>query len=201
MFGWLFGNKKEVEQVKEDTIKGFESVKRHMGDISVWIKHLEEEDTDLKGNISDIKEVLSSIQNDLEGLKSVVGMIGSRAESIIEPTPKRLFRKRTAVASVQTAVQTAVQTPQFEDFSVTERALLWVLLNYDGSLSYEDLAVMLGKEKSTIRGQVNSLKSKSEGLIMERIEKNGKKRLYVPDEMKEKVLKKAKVGVNDGKRG
>jgi hypothetical protein len=48
-------------------------------------------------------------------------------------------------------------------------------LNAEGEmkLSYEDLALMLGKEKSTIRGQINTIKQKSEGLIEEITEKNG----------------------------
>jgi len=62
-------------------------------------------------------------------------------------------------------------------------------------LSYEDLALLLGKERSTIRGQVNTIKQKSEGLIEEMTEKNGKKRVYIPDVIKEKLSKYAKVRV------
>ena len=62
-------------------------------------------------------------------------------------------------------------------------------------LGYDDLSAILGKEKSTIRGQINAIKSKSEGLIEESIEKNGKKRVFIPDEIKEKMLKKQKVRV------
>ena len=62
-------------------------------------------------------------------------------------------------------------------------------------LSYDDLAAMLGKERSTIRGQINSIKQKSESLIEENIEKNGRKRVYIPENMKEKIIKKTKVRV------
>jgi len=72
-----------------------------------------------------------------------------------------------------------VQTPKLDHFSITERAILWVLLNTDMKLSYDDLAAMLGKERSTIRGQINRIKQKSE-IIEEQIEKNGKKRLFIP---------------------
>jgi len=54
---------------------------------------------------------------------------------------------------------------------------------------------MLGKEKSTMRGQINSIKQKSVGLIEEIIEVNGRKRVFIPEEIKEKLLKKAKVRV------
>jgi hypothetical protein len=66
-------------------------------------------------------------------------------------------------------------------------------------LSYDDLAAMLGKERSTIRGQINTIKSKSESLIEEVVEKNGKKRVFIPEEIKEKMLKKTKVRVNSKK--
>jgi chromosome segregation and condensation protein ScpB len=68
-------------------------------------------------------------------------------------------------------------------------------LQSDLKLSYEDLALLLGKERSTVRGQVNSIKQKSDGLILEITEKNGKKRVYIPDEMKEKLAKYSKVRV------
>jgi hypothetical protein len=58
---------------------------------------------------------------------------------------------------------------------------------------------MLGKEKSTIRGQINAIKQKSE-VIKESVEKNGKKRLFIPEEIKEKMLKKAKVRVSSSKK-
>ena len=93
------------------------------------------------------------------------------------------------------SVQTAVQTPNLDQFSVTERAIIWILLNSEMKLSYDDISSILGKERSTIRGQINAIKSKSEGLIEEIIEKNGKKRVFIPEKMREKLLKKTKVRV------
>ena len=58
-----------------------------------------------------------------------------------------------------------------------ERAIVWALLNADMRLSYEDLAALLGKDKSTIRGQINTIKQKNSNIIMEAREANGKKRL------------------------
>ena len=88
-------------------------------------------------------------------------------------------------------MQTGVQTPNLNEFSITERAIITILLHTDMKLSYEDLGVMLGKEKATIRGQINAIKQKSEGVIEEVSEKNGKKRVFVPENIKEKLLKKA----------
>ena len=66
-------------------------------------------------------------------------------------------------------------------------------------LSYDDIASMTGKEKSTIRGQINSIKQKSESLISEKIEQNGKKRVFISEEIKENILKKTKVRVKKNK--
>lgn len=72
------------------------------------------------------------------------------------------------------------------------------LANSDMKLSYEDLALLLGKERATIRGQINSIKQKSEGLLCELSEKNGKKRVFVPEEVRNKLAKYAKVRVKPG---
>jgi len=73
--------------------------------------------------------------------------------------------------------------------------LVFTLMNSDMKLSYEDLALLLGKERSTIRGQINSIKQKSPGIIEEITEKSGKKRVFVPEEIREKLKKYAKVRV------
>ena len=199
MFGW-FNRKKEVEQVKEDVKKGFESVKKDMSSVTGWIKHLDSEKNLQKKEIENLKDILASIKEEVEGLKNVVSFMGEINSNRVFKTPKRLFNKQTAVYPVQTAVQTAVQTTFLDQFSITERAIIWVLLNTDMKLSYDDLAAMLGKERATVRGQINTIKQKSEGLIEEIIEKNGKKRLYIPEDIKEKVLKKAKVRVRSEKK-
>jgi len=185
MFGWFF-RKKEVESIKTETKRGFDSVKKDMSAIGEWIKHLDSEKNFQKEEINDIKEVLSSVQDELENIKNIVSILGE-VRGIGKYS--KLSKQQTAVYSVQTAVQTAVQTPNFDHFSLTERAIIWILLNTDMKLGYDDLAAILGKEKSTIRGQVNSIKQKSSGLIEELIEKKGKKRVFIPEQIKEKMLK------------
>ena len=200
MFGWLFG-KKEAHKIKEDTKKGFDSVKKDVNSMVGWIKHLNSEREMHKREIEDIKEDLSSIKNDIEGIKNIVSIIEELNPQRVFKTPKRVFNKQTAVYPVQTAVQTAVQTPKLDHFSVSERAILWVLINSELKLSYDDLAAVLGKERATIRGQINTIKQKSENVIEELTEKNGKKRIFIPEEMKEKLLKKIKVSVKRRKGG
>jgi len=199
MFGWIF-RKKEVEQIKEDTKKGFDSVKKDITSITEWIKHLDSEKESQKEDTREVKDILSSVNEEIEGLKNIVNIVGGVQTPGVFKTPGRKKNKQPAVYAVQTGVQTAVQTPNLDDFSITERAILWILLNTDMKLSYHDLAAMLGKEKSTIRGQVNSIKQKSEGFIEEIVEENGKKRVYIPENIKEKMLKKTKVRVKKSKK-
>ena len=197
----LFNRKKEVEQIKEETKKGFESVKKDILSVSGWIKHLDSEREIQKKDLQEIKDILSSFQEELDGMKNVLSIMNDLKPKQVFKTPRKMFNEQTTVYSVQTGVQTGVQTPNLDMFSITERAIIWVLLNTDMKLSYEDIAAMLGKEKSTIRGQINTIKSKSESLIEEIIEQNGKKRVFIPENIKEKLLKKQKVRVKGEKNG
>ena len=199
MFGWLFSNKKEFEKIESETKQGFERVKDDISNVSKWIKHLDQQDEDQGRDIKELKEILSSMEIEIEGIKNMLSLIGSGGNKQMFKTAQQVFDKHTPVYPVQTDVQTDVQTPNLSDFSVSEKAIIWLLLNSDLRLSYEDLAAMTGKQKATIRGQVNNIKQKSEDLIKESIERNGKKRLYIPLEMKENMLKRRKVRVK--KRG
>jgi len=200
---WIFKSKKNIEEVRKETKTGFESVKKDILSIGDWIKHLDSEKKVHKKDIQELKEDLSTLKEDLEEIKNLVSTFvglntNSRSNSVFK-TNKQSLIKQTSVLPVQTDVQTDVQTPNLNNFSVTERAISFVLLNTDMKLSYEDLSAMLNKEKSTIRGQINAIKSKSESLIEEIIEKNGKKRVFIPEKMKEKLLKKQKVRLNPEK--
>ena len=195
MVWWLFRRKKGVEEIKEATRKGFEDVKKDIQSVSGWIKHLDSEKKIQQREIEDIKESLSSIFIEIEGVKNVLNFMNQPNTNRVFKTPKRVSNKQTAVYAVQTPVQTGVQTPNLDQFSVTERAILWVLLNTEMKLSYDDLSAMLGKERSTIRGQLNRIKQKSEDLIEEIVENNGKKRVFIPDLIKERLLKKQRVKI------
>ncbi len=194
MFRW-FSWKKEDEKIRDDTKKGFEFVKKDITSLTGWIKHLDSERNLQKKEIDEVRTELSSIKEDLEAIKNVLSIMNELKPRQLFKTNKQLLDKQTAVYTVQTGVQTGVQTPNLEQFSITERAILWILLNADMKLGYDDLSTILGKEKSTIRGQINSIKSKSGGVIEESIEKNGKKRVFIPEEIKEKMLKKQKVRI------
>lgn len=201
MFGWLFGksDKRKDELIK----KAFQEAKEDAEKLGKWVKHLHEKDQQLFDAVSDIKNDLSSIRSELDSLREAVDL------ATMSDSDKQLFGKtavggkQTAVSHVQELVQTPVQTGNFSDFlkslSANERLLVFTLLQSEMKLSYEDLALLLGKERSTVRGQINAIKQKSEGLIEEFIEKNGKKRVFIPDQMKEKLSKYAKVRVRGKK--
>lgn len=202
MFEWLFGGKHKV--LHEETKNGFSSVKKDMDVVGKWIKHLDGQDKQLFELLNSLNSELASIKDDVAGLKEAFEMTQNVEEN------KQLFKKlpvlgkQTAVGGVQEAVQTAVQTGDFygilKTLSANERLLILTLLNSEMKLSYEDLARLLGKERATIRGQINTIKQKSEGLIEEIIEKNGKKRVFIPEEIKQKLSKYAKVRVSGKKK-
>ena len=204
MFGWIFGNKNN--KLEEETKKGFSAVREDMDKIGTWLKHLKNEDKQLFEMISELKNEMSTIKGGLGEIRESIDMAVEKRAS------KQLFKKlpvlhkQTAVETVQDIVQTPVQTGNFYDIlknlSSNERLIIFTLLNSESSmkLSYEDLAMLLGKERATVRGQINAIKQKSEGLIEEIIEKNGKKRVYVPEGIREKLLKYAKVRVKGSKK-
>ena len=200
MFEWIFGKKKEFDDLKSDIKNSFEHVREDINNVSKWVKHLNEQDSRQEFLISNFDARLSSIENDIDGIKNTISMMDAGIFKQLFKTNKRMFDKQTAVQAVQNGVQTPVQTAGIQDlstFSLMERAIILVLLNSDMKLSYDDLAAMLGKSRATVRGQVNAIKQKSDSLIEEVIESNGKKRVFIPEEIKEKMLKNVKVRVGD----
>jgi hypothetical protein len=206
MFDWFF--KKKDNNLEDKTKQGFDSVKKDLDKVGAWIKHLDAKDKQLFDAINSLRLDLSSIQDEIGSLREAINIesFGEKNKQLFKKTG--VLQKQTAVYDVQESVQTPVQTGNLyeilNNFSSNERLILFTLMNADEDmkLSYEDLARLLGKERSTIRGQINAIKQKSEGLIMELTEPNGKKRVYVSEEVRNKLLKYAKVRVRKGeKRG
>jgi hypothetical protein len=190
---WFFHKKIEKEEsieLKKAVQTGFNSVKQDIHNLGNWIDCLNSQDSLLKEDILTVKSEIANIKDEIESLKNILTILG---EKPMFKQKKTLFNKQTAVDDVLNTVQTGVQTALLNNLSTTERAIIFVLLNSDMKLSYEDLAAILGKTKSTIRGQINSIRQKSEGLIEETITDNNKKRVYVPEKTKEILLKKGKI--------
>ena len=194
MFGF-FSKKRKIKELEESTKKSFENVKKDLTKFNEWVEYLDGKDQERVDEISQIKNSIEELKNEMEGLKNVFSFFGEGLSKQLSKQPQTSADKQTAVQVVQTAVQTAVQTPILSNFTVMERAIVWALMNSEIKLSYEDLSAILGKSKSTIRGQINTIKQKSENLILEARENNNKKRLYVPEKMKEIILKEVKVRV------
>lgn len=192
-----FGLRKKVKELDEKTQEGFVSVKDDIGGVVKWIKHLNKKDKQLFDLLFTMKEDLASVQEQIESLREGLDLSldSEQNRQVLKKLP--VLSKQTPVQDVQKIVQTAVQSGSIHEnlksLSGNERLVVFTLMNSDMKLSYEDLALLLGKERSTIRGQINSIKQKSEGLIQELVEGNGKKRVFVSEEIKEKMGKYAKV--------
>ena len=191
--GWFFSKKVEKEefnQFKEAVQTALNRAKGDVGNISTWIKHLDSSDSKLKEEISEINEEITSMKDELENIKNMISLIGNRG---VFKQRQTVFNKQSAVQGVLNSVQTPVQTPFLDNLTATERAIIFILLNTDMKLSYEDISAMLGKSKATVRGQINGIRQKSEGLIEEQISENNKKRVFIPERIRNILLKNAKV--------
>jgi len=189
--------KEEFDQLKEAVQTGFNNVKQDVGKTGSWIKHLHLKDSQTDDQILELKAELASVKEELENMKNILDVVGNKQ---VFKQRQTVFSKQTSVDDVLNSVQTGVQTGFLNNLSTTERAIIYVLLQADMKLSYEDLASMLGKSKATIRGQINSIRQKSEGLIEEQITGNNKKRVFVPERVKEILLKKGKVRAKNNKK-
>ncbi len=195
-FLW-FGRRKEEEgddSEHEEIKDSIDSIKEDFSKTVEWIRHLNSRDSGHEESVGELHSRLSSVEEDLAEIKHFISFFGPRVFKQPSKQPPSGVYKQTAVEGVQTPVQTAIQTGFLRNLSTMERAIVWVLLNTEMKLSYEDIAALLGKERSTIRGQINSIRQKSEGIIEEQIEKNGRKRVYIPEKMRETLLKTVKVG-------
>ncbi|MCK5450048.1 hypothetical protein KAI32_04225 [Candidatus Pacearchaeota archaeon] len=191
----LFGHKKRVDKLKVEVHDSFDHVKKDFNKVGEWIKHLDDKHESHENDISIIKDQLLTIHEDLMELKDFVSFFGPQISKGLSKQLQTGVVKQPTHEIVQTVVQTAVQTDILDNLTVMERAIVWALLNSDMKLSYEDLAALLGKDKSTIRGQINAIKQKNEGLVKETREINGKKRLHIPEEIRTMVIKNIKVKV------
>src|SRR3989338_9401690 len=87
MFG-LFGNSKKVKKLENETRKSFSEVRKDFEGVSKWVKHLNNSDKQLFDLVNDLKRELSTVKDDLDGLKEAVSLTNLAAED------KQLFEKR-----------------------------------------------------------------------------------------------------------
>ena len=199
VFG-LFRSKKREEQLRQEVQDSFGHVKKDFNKVGDWIRHLDDKHGIHAGEIGDIKDHLLAIQGDLLEIKDFISFFGPQISGGVSKQEQTPVVKQTSPSGVQTVDQTAVQSDVLDKLTVMERGIVWALLNSELMLSYEDLAALLGKDKSTIRGQINTIKQKNSGLIEEVREASGKKRLHIPENVKESMLKSIKIKVKKAKK-
>lgn len=195
--GFLFWKRKksdEISKIRKEIKDSFDNVKNDISKISRWIRHLDNKDHMHESQIGAFSDEISKIREDIDGIKSFISFFDTRLASRIFKQKQTGVYKQTAVQGVQTPVQTAVQTAILRGLTGNERLIIWTLLNTDMKLSYEDIAILLGKDKTTIRGQINNIKQKvGSKLISEILERTGKKRYYIDDKVKNILFKTIKI--------
>ena len=192
---WPFRRRNDgYDDLKDEVKQAFSAVKNDINKAAEWITHLHKrhEHHETRFEVMDVR--LSTIEKDLEEIKNFISFFSTRMNKgmfkQLSKQEQTAVYKQTGVEGVQTPVQTAVQSAFLGNLTVMERAIVWVLLNAqdDMKLSCEDIAAVLNKERSTVRGQLNSIKQKSENLVEEAADKNGKKRYFIGEKVKEMVL-------------
>lgn len=194
MFGF-FRKRGAVDALKKEISESFSHVKKDFDKVGNWIGHIDGKHKDHEKDILELKNQVLEIKNDLIEIKDLVSFFNTGSSGSLFKQPQTTRDKQPDDDYVQTGVQTPVQTGVLSSLTLMERAIVWALLNSDMKLSYEDLSTVLGKDKSTIRGQINSIRRKSESLIGESREANGKKRVYILEGAREGLLKEVKVRV------
>ena len=200
MFG-LFNSSKKIKKLEDATKNSFSEVRKDFEGVGKWIKHLDNKDKQLFDLLNELKIEIASLNDEVEGVKEALSITNLAQEhaQVFRKTP--VLNTQPAVFDDAEPVQTPVQTGNFYDIlknlSSNERLIVFALMNTEMKLSYEDVARLLGKERATIRGQINAIKRKSEGLLQEMTEPNGKKRVFVSEEVRNKLEKYAKVRVGE----
>jgi DNA-binding CsgD family transcriptional regulator len=182
---WFFRRKdgmidKKISELDDKIENSFFNVRNDMENLIKWINHFHNKHRGHDNELENIKFRLEDVEKKLEYIWTTV-------QTAVQ-TNKVSKQIKTDVRPKQMSVQKNLQ--DLRSLTVMERAVVWVLLNTDLKMSYDDLCVVLGKDKSTLRGQINNIKQKNESLIKEYIEKNGKKRFYIDEKLKNEILVK-----------
>ena len=195
----FLGSKKRVDKLRKEVQDSFENVKEDIGKVGDWIRHIDEKAEDHRSDLGNLKKEVEALRVGVEDLKNHISFVNPSTKQTMSKAVQELNSKETNSIPVQTAVQTAVQTGNLDQLTMMERAIVFILLNNEERLSYEDISVMLGKSKSTVRGQINTIKQKIPGMIEENRELNGKKRIGISKESRDILLKTVKVRVKGNK--
>lgn len=181
--------KKRFLKLEKEVEQAFHEVKKDFKKVASWIDFIEEE---LEKN-KEIKQRVSNIEETIKKWEEKDSFIVGKIQTNINKHKQTRENKQEEGNPVQTAVQTAVQTENIKELTTNERMIIWTLLNSENKMSHEDLATILGKNKSTIRGQINTIKKKTPGILEEFLELSGKKRLYIPEKNRKEIIRVIKI--------
>ena len=131
----LFRHKKGVEKLRTEVQDSFNHVKRDFNKVGEWIKHLDDKHVSHVDEITNIKDQLLTIHEDLMELKDFVSFFGPQISKGLSKQAQTGVIKQPLSGAVQTPVQTGVQTDILENLTVMERAIVWALLNSEMKLS------------------------------------------------------------------
>ncbi len=172
-----------------DTLNdSFSKIKEDMSGVGEWIKHLDETKTTHGEILEDMDSRLKIIEEFMLNLveqtpqEDVSKQLSKQIQTVVCPKQTDSVSKQQEIS-----VQTDMEKELFR-LTAMERTIVWSLLNTDIVLSYEDLSRILGKDESTVRGQINNIKKKIPGLLEEKSESNGKKRFFINDIKKREIL-------------
>ena len=198
MAWWFFKRKKDndIEQkfvtLHNSLHTSFSNIKKDMGDISGWLGHFKNRHDDqdkkfelLNYRINNIEEVLEELRDVWTRVQTAVqtGGLSKQPQTDSRPNSRPKLSKQAENSEELSMIN------RLKNLTMMERAIVWALLNTDLKLSYDDLSVALGKDKSTLRGQINNIRTKSESLVEEYTEKDGKKRFFISEKKKNEILK------------
>ena len=169
--------------------ESFSRIKEDMQGVGEWIKHLDQIKHHHHEKLQNVDSRLRAVEEFMHNLieqsplDDVSKQLSKQEQTAVRPKQTALLSKQQEI--VQTNIEKAL-------FSLTamERTVVWSLLNTDLLLSYEDMERILGKDQSTVRGQINNIKRKIPELILEKSESNGKKRFYIEEKQKRNILVK-----------
>lgn len=179
---------KKFSHLHDSLNDSFIKIKEDMGGVGEWIKHLDETKNSHSELLGDFDSRLKIVE------EFMLNLIEQKPEDEVskqlsKQTQTTVCPKQTDRVSKQEEIDVQINLEkELIRLTAMERTIVWSLLNTDMVLSYEDLSRILGKDESTVRGQINNIKKKIPKLLDEKSESNGKKRFYINDQKKREIL-------------
>jgi len=184
---------RKIDDLNKSVSISFSNLKNDMKEVGGWITHFKEKHETHDDKFERMHKRLENVEKGLEEIKEIWTRVQTGVQTRVQTGQTGVQTRvgKTDVRLKQMSVQ-ANTLEKLKNLSVMEKGVMWVLLNSDIKMSYEDICLMLGKNKSTLRGQINNIKLKSPGLIKEVVENDGTKKFYVDENVKDEVLKRTK---------